>query len=136
MAFTDTIRALPFTPQTQQAQGFLPPMLRAMGHILFLNACLADENVTVADAEALNELRHAQEHWNARADTPAVSTASRERATTIGTAITEAIAEYEGWNETQRIGNLRDLSHRILQYGADLDRETVGLTNSDAGTSL
>jgi hypothetical protein len=136
MAFADTLRTLPFTPQTPNGRGFIPPMLRASVHTLFLAACLADENVTVSTEEALDELRHAQTHWTARTDTTAVSTATRERATTIQTALTEAIAEFEGWDENTRINNIRDLGHRIAQFTADLDREVVGLTDSDAGTSL
>lgn len=136
MPFQDTIRALPFAGRTQLGQGFLPPMIRAMGHLLFLNACLADENVTVALPEAIEELTHAREHWNARTATEAVSTAARNRAETIGTAIEEAIQEFEGWDENTRINNIRSLNHRILQYAAELDRETVGIRDSDPGTSL
>ena len=136
MAFTDTIRALPFTPRTANASGFIPPMLRAMGHILYVLGCLADEAVPKTDEEVLNELRHAQEHWNARATTEAVSTPTRDRAASIGTALTEAIEEYPGWETDARINNLRDLAHRLIQYGADLDRELVGIRDSDPGTSL
>lgn len=136
MAFADTIRALPFTGRVQQATGFLAPMVRAMGHILFLMGCVADADVTVNAGEAEAELDHAVEHWNARANTEAVSTASRDRATAIGTALTEARAEWPNWNDEQRVANLRDLAQRILQYCADLDRELVGIRESDPGTAL
>ena len=136
MAFADTIRSIPFTPRSTTATGFVPPMLRAMGHILYLTGCLADENVTVADEEALNELREAETHWLARAATDATSTAINELASRIGSAIAEARDEYEGWDDTARVQNLRDLANRIVAFSCHLDRELVGLTGSDPGSSL
>lgn len=136
MAFSDTIRTLPFGARTPNGSGFLPPMVRTMGHILYLTGCLADENVTVTDEEAHTELNHAVEHWNARALTESVSTATTQRSADIGTALQEARAEFASWDAETRINNLRDLSHRILQYSADLDRELVGIPNSDPGSSL
>jgi hypothetical protein len=136
MPFTDTIAELPFTPRTPTASGFLPPMVRGMNHIVYLIGCMADEKVTVTPEEAIEELKHAQEHWNARTETQAVSTDSVTRATTIGRGIGEAITEFADWNEEQRITNLRNLTHRILQYTAELDRELVGIRDSDPGSSL
>ena len=136
MAFADSIRSIPYAPRTQQASGFVPPMLRAMGHVLYLTGCLADENVTVTEEEALEELRHAGAHWDARAETEATSDTVNQRARTIGVAIGEAIAEYPEWDNDRRIQNLRDLSNRIMAYSAELDRELVGLTTSDPGSSL
>lgn len=136
MAFADSIQQLPYAPRAQAARGFVPPMLRAMGHILFLTACLADENVAVTDEEALTELRHAAEHWNARTETDAVSTATNQSSALIGVTIGEAITEYEGWDEAHRVQNLRDLANRIMGYTATLDRELVGITESDPGSSL
>jgi hypothetical protein len=136
MAFADTIRAIPYTPRTQTASGFLPPMLRAMGHILYLTGCLADENMTVSDEEAINELQSATQHWLNRTATTATSTAINERASVIGVAIDEAISEYTSWPEDQRTQNLRDLANRIVAFSCHLDRELVGLTTSDPGSSL
>jgi hypothetical protein len=136
MPFSETMAQLPFTGRTPQGSGFLPPILRAMGHVLFLNACIADEAVPVSDTEAVDELEAAFNHWTERATSENLSTATVARATLIGTAIAEASAEFTGWDEQTRANNLRDLAHRIVQFGADLDRELVGLTNSDPGTSL
>jgi hypothetical protein len=136
MAFTDTLTQLPYTPRTQTASGFLPPMLRGMGHILFLLGCLSDDKVDVTTEEGQQELAHAMEHWNARATPAAVSTAARDRATLLGVALTEAHAEFADWDNDTRITRVTDLSHRILQYSADLDRELVGIRDSDPGTAL
>lgn len=136
MAFADTIRAMPYVARTPQSSGFLPPLIRGMNHIINLLTCLADDQITVTDEEAIAELTAAREHFNGRTATPAVSTAAVERANALTTALNEAIAEYPGWNADQRIGNLRDFVHRVLQYCADLDRELVGLRTSDPGTTL
>jgi hypothetical protein len=136
MAYADTIRSLPYAPRTPNASGFVPPMIRAMGHILYLTGCLADENITVTDDQALNELRAALEHWDARSETNAVSTATLARATTIQEALTLAIEEYGSWEERNRLQNVRNLANRIIAYTCDLDRELLGLTGSDPGSSL
>lgn len=136
MPFADTIRTLPYAARTQAASGFLPPMLRAMNHVIYLVGCIADEATVVTEEDALGELRHAQEHWNARVATPAASTAAHDQARIIATCITEAIAEYPAWTAEQRIQNLRDLGNRFISHCAFLDRELVGLTDSDPGSSL
>lgn len=136
MPFTETIRAIPYTPRGQQASGYLPPILRAMGHVLYLTGCLADENVTVTTEEAIAELQEAENHWNACATSPALSEAIVARGTSIGTAIVEARDEYASWAEDRRVQNLRDLANRVIQFSCDLDRELIGLTGSDPGTSL
>lgn len=136
MPFADTMKTLPFTPRTPQGSGFFPPIFRASQHILFLLACVADENVPVEDGEAVGELQQAMEHWNARAKITTVSTASLDRANILGTAIAEAAGEYTAWTPENRTANLRDLANRIAQFSADLDRELVGLRDSDPGTTL
>ena len=136
MAFADTLKELPFTPRTPTGSGFLPPMFRGSGHILYLVGVLADDKTTVTDDEAKAELQQAREHWNARIVTPAISTIAIEKAARTQTLIDEAIAEYDGWNADTRIANIRDLGHRVSQFMADLDRELVGIPNSDPGTSL
>lgn len=136
MAFTDSISAIPFAPTTNAGTGFLPPLLRALGHILYLTGCIADERVTVTDAEANTELQHAQEHWNARTGHEALSASAAALSSHISDAIGFAITEYPGWDDTHRVSNLRNLSHRILAYSAYLDRELIGLTGSDPGSAL
>lgn len=136
MAFRDTLRTLPYTPTTPNGRGFLGPVGRTAVHIGFLASAIADEDVTVTTEDALTELGHAREHWAARTISEAMSTAARERAETITTALDEAIAEYGDWTDEDRANNLRDFDQRIAQLWADLDREFLGLRDSDAGTSM
>jgi hypothetical protein len=136
MAFADTIKELPFAPQTQNGRGFFPPMFRASQHILFLVACVNDKDVKVSEAEAQDELKQALDHWNARAETQALSTNATTRFNLVGRALTEAVAEYKNWDEKTRTTNLQDLAHRIALLAADADRELLGIRESDPGRSL
>lgn len=134
--FSDTIRELPFTGRSEQGAGFLPPMVRAMGHLMVLLEYVGDPEHEVTEDEITAELSAALLHWNARTTTQNVSTVAADRAVTLGTALLQMEEEFRDWDENTRINNLRDLNHRILQYTADLDRELVGLPGSDPGTSL
>lgn len=134
--FSDTLRELPFNGRSEQGSGFLPPMIRAMGHLMVLLEYVGDPAHEVTDEEIENELNAAEQHWAARALTENISTTASDRAALINTAIHDARGEFSGWDENTRIANLRDLTHRVVQFTADLDRELVGLAGSDPGTSL
>ena len=134
--FEETIKELPFNPRTTTGSGFLPPIFRASMHLLYLLACHADEAIEVTDEQAIDTLKQAQEHWNARTTPPSISTGCATRAATISTAIGEAITEYPTWNTDAKTSNIRDLCHRIAQLAADLDRELTGIRDSDPGRTL
>jgi hypothetical protein len=135
--FSDTIAQIPFAPTTADGSGFLPPIVRAQGHVLYLLGMLADDEVTVEDEKALAELVAAEAHFHARADaSETVSTATRGIATLLNTALLEASAEYPIWTPELRITNIRNLAHRVVAFSAVLDRELVGLTGSDPGSAL
>ena len=135
--FSETIEQIPFAPSSPTGSGFLPPILRAQGHILYLLGCLADEEVTVEDDKAVEELTAAETHFHARADaSETVSTATRGLATLLNTAIAQAVTEYPSWEPEVRVTNLRALAHRVVAFSAVLDRELVGLTGSDPGSTL
>lgn len=136
MAFTDTLATLPFTPQTPNGSGFFPPMLRAMGHVLYLTACLADENIEVTDEQAGTELSAAITHWGERTGTENVSTDATTQADRIASLLFEAREEFSGWPEADKLNNIRGIAQRIVGYAAFLDRELVGLRDSDPGSTL
>lgn len=136
MAFQDTILGLAFTGRSPDGQGFLPPRWRSFGHITHLLGMLNEDAVTVTPDDAIQELTEASRHWGAGQEPEAVSTATRDYAARLHTAIDEAILEYNGWTEEQRINNIRNLNQRIAQFTALLDRELVGLRDSDPGIAL
>lgn len=136
MSFSDTINTLPFAPRTQHGSGFLPPILRAATHVIYLLGCINDERVEVAPEEALAELNAAREHFGARVQTQNISTVAIASADTLASALVEAVAEYPDWTAEQATTNLRNLANRIMQFAASLDRELVGLRESDPGSTL
>jgi hypothetical protein len=111
-------------------------MIRGMSHVIYLVGVLDDEVSTVAEAEAVTELQHALEHWHAREHTTYISDAAAAQADTLELALTQALNEYASWSVDLRVGHLRNLVQRYFQFLANLDRELVGLTNSDPGSSL
>lgn len=134
MPFIETINSLPFTPTTPNGRGLLAPLARATGHILYTLAEIERENATAEEIVA--ELQQAEEHWNGRVMSPALSTAATQHAETISRAIHEAVTELPDWDGDTRSTNIQSLAHRIVGFHAQLDRELVGYTNSDPGTTL
>lgn len=139
MTFIEDLGRLPIAANTPEATGFLPPILRASGHLLFVLGQAADEEIELTpenEAELLSELQHAKGHWDAINANDALSAAAVAHLGNFGTAIDSAIAEFGTWDRPTKLRNTRDLANRIVSYAATLDRELVGITNSSAGTNF
>ena len=136
MSAKDTIASMPFNPTSEKGTGFLPPLLRGIHHLMFLMACIADEEVTVNDADAVAELLEAHGHLEAITIAPSISTDTAARTAVLRQAVIEFRDEYTGLTAVERTDILRDLVHRSFQFAADLDRELTGTRQSDPGTSL
>lgn len=136
MAFADAIAALPHHAAQPQATGFLPPLLRAQGHLMLVLVQVADEEATPNEDELLTELKDAKEHWDAANSGDALSDATAAAITGYSAALASAIEEFPGWESKDRIKNVRDLASRAASLAVVLDRELVGLTTSDAGYNL
>jgi len=139
MTFATDLAKVPFTATQQNAVGFLPPLMRAAGHLLFVLAdCAVAEGDTrpLTDDEVAGELKHAKEHWDAIVLDEALSAGTRETLGFIGKCITSANKEFGTWDRDAKIRNLRDLGNRIAGVTATLDRELVGLRGSDPGLTL
>lgn len=136
MTIQELTTLIPFTPETQTGRGFLPPLLRGLNHILFLLACLADDTIEVTNEQAINELTQAQDHWNAIEFTTNLSTAATAYVGAFQQTLRTIITDYHGWTNDVAISNLRDFTHRSMALAAFLDRELIGITNSDPGSTL
>lgn len=138
MAFVDDIAAIPYNPRGTDAAGFLAPMFRTIGHLLMVLNITADEELRDQTDEGilLTELRDAAAHWNAINGGQALSTATGTTVGAFGLALDSAIAEFADWDENTRIRNIRDLANRTASLAAILDRELVGLPDSDPGYTL
>lgn len=138
MSFADDIARIPYTPRGTDAAGFLAPIFRAMGHLLMVLNITADEELReqTDDEILLTELRDAHAHWTAVNAEQALSTATGATVGAFGNAIASAIDEFPTWDETTRVRNIRDLLNRSAGLAAILDRELVGLRDSDPGYVL
>ena len=137
MTFAEALAAVPLTTRGPDPVGFLPPILRAQGHMALVLAVVADEEDTsMTDEQLFEELEHARLHWGAINATENVSTTARQSITNIGDLFNGLHDEWAAWERDDRVKNLRDVANRVVGFGAALDRELVGLADSDAGTQL
>ena len=136
MTFATDLAALPTHAAQAEARGFLPPIIRAQGHLMAVLLQVADDTATPNDEELLTELKDAKGHWDAINPADALSATTDKTIKTYGAAIGSAITEWPKWDQKARVKNLRDLASRAASLTVVLDRELVGLTNSDAGHNL
>jgi hypothetical protein len=138
MSFADDIARIPYNPRGTDAAGFLAPMFRTVGHLLMALNATADETLRehTNDEEILTELRDARTHWDAVNWNEALSTATATTVTAFGGALGSAAEEFPNWDEQTRIRNIRDLANRSAAIASVLDRELVGLRDSDPGYAL
>jgi len=135
--FAEHLATIPFTTRSQEAVGFLPPMIRALGHLTFVLAVVADEDDTsMTDEDILAELDHAIVHWNQIADPETTSVASTTQVNELNRLLALAKTEWPDWEHKDRVKNIRDTANRIVGFTVALDRELVGLRDSDAGSQL
>ncbi len=136
MTFATDLAALPFRATQPDAKGFVPPLLRLSSHLVFATAGSFKPELVSTD-EVLTELREAAAFSNAiHTDTEALSTAAKNHVAGLRNLLASAITEYAGWDERARTDNLREILNRAIYTGVLLDRELVGLTDSDAGHKL
>lgn len=137
MTFTEALAAVPLTTRGTDATGFLPPIVRAQGHLGLVLAVVADEDdASMTDEQLLDELQQARNHWSAIMVPEAVSSTARQSIENLGDLIDATNGEWAGWEREDRVKNLRDVANRVVAFTAALDRELVGLTDSDAGSQL
>lgn len=139
MTFATELAKLPSHATKKDAEGFLPPIARTTGHLLFVLANLAlPEGAArvLQDDEILGELEHANEHWGALDHNNALSATADTHVKNFGKALRDAYDEFPNWSAEDRVRNIRDLANRLTSLTVVLDRELVGRTGSDAGYTL
>jgi len=135
--FSDALGGIPYNPTTTNGSGLLPVYLRTLNHLVFLLSSLAGENIIITDEEALRELLDAKTHWGERSGLPPISTTASETLDAFGGLLDAAYAEYTSWPDIEtKTTNVRDLVNRASALGAVLDREFIGIRQSDPGYSL
>ena len=137
MTFATDIAKIPFAARGTNAAGFLPPIFRAATHILFAAAAMADPREDlITDEEVLGELNTAKGLWDVIATTEALSTPTAQLVTDFGACLTSAHAEFTGWTTDQKHSNFRDLANRVAAITATLDRELIGIRDTDPGYQI
>jgi hypothetical protein len=140
--FLATIQTIPYRPNTQDATGLLPPIVRSMGHILYTAAAIAnakDNGPTLTAEEIHNEFNHAKEHLNATEDILAQDILSELVKTYIKIykqAITDLNDAWEGWSVEDQLYSIMATANAAVALAAALDRELTGFTRSDPGFNL
>jgi hypothetical protein len=146
--FTMYAAGIPYNPRTQNARGLLAPLVRSMGHVLFLLGIAASETdrsdtaVPLMTAEEKqNELDHAYDHippLGEISDSPVLSTDAKANILTYGTIILNLKTEWASWDHDDQIRTLRATANAAAALAASFDRELAGFRSdqSDPGTSL
>lgn len=135
--FDDIINGLAFSPSTEQGRGFMAPIMRTAGHILNLVISVGEDTWDISEDDIRQDIVDTKAHWDT-IDTGDIhfSTAANEYRDGITNSFAALEAQFMEWTPEERINRLRNLANRITQYGAMLDREVLGIRNSDAGSSL
>lgn len=146
LPFTQLAQQLPFAPRGQNAVGLLTCLTRAVGHIGIVAIATAHMNSgteaaelptpLLSDDEVVNEITHAKEHWDVHTTPGSISTATAAKLDTFDGLLTTAAAEFADWDTRTRADNARTLYNAAAALATDLDRDLVGIRNSDPGSSL
>jgi len=147
--FANTITGIPYTPRSEFATGFITPIMRAIGHILYAAAAAAATQPAAEEAalpqpiiseiEIERELQEAYNHLspaNFPFTTANTSLAAQNLIETFVSAIRLATFEYSGWTSAERIYNLKALANAAAGIAVFLDYELLGISGSNPGSSL
>lgn len=137
MSFEENIQKISFIPQTENGRGFLPPILRISGHFLYLLGRLSDTPTRrPTENQIRQELDAVSNHLTDFTIPTFLSQTSKDILYAMLSAQEDLKAEFFSWNEEAQISNLRSLANRLVEVLVLLDREVLGLRDSDSGASL
>lgn len=137
MAFADTIATIPFNPATEEGKGFLPTFFRAGGHLLYLVGRLYDTPTRrPTDNQVEQEFEAMTRHLAEITVPDFMSEQAKTYVTNFLASFNSLKEEYFAWEEQARKDNLVMLANRGIQIASFLDREILGLRDSDPGQSI
>ena len=138
-----------YTPKTSEGKGFLPPLLRALTHITYALGIAEDElpktktGSTTEDkkikdvmSKVKEELAGAMSHFEKVEITDAFSSVAKDQLILYRKTVDAAQTEFDTWDRDTQINNLTSLVNKLLGISAMLDRELIGLRDSDPGSNL
>lgn len=132
-----------YNPKTSEGSGFIPPLLRALTHLGYALGILEDipkdasatAKKEVAD-KTQQEIKDCLTHLDKVEISDNFSSIAQEQLKTLSKAVNALNTEFAGWDRDTQISNLTNIIHRSFGITAMLDRELIGLRNSDPGSSL
>jgi len=147
--FADLNIKLLYAPKTSEGKGFLPPFLRALTHVTYAlgisedelpkiknGSATEDKKIKETMAKVKDELTAAYSHFEKVEVTDAFSSEAQTQLITYKKVLNAAMAEFEDWDRDTKITNLTSLVHKLVGISAMLDRELIGLRDSDPGSNL
>lgn len=147
--FDDLNTKMVYTPKTAEGKGFLPPLLRAMVHIFYALGIAEDElpktkgTTAAADKKEAETMKKVKEEITASIShldkveiSENFSSVSQDQLVTFQKTLKALSSEFDGWDRDRKINNLTSLANKAFGISAMLDRELIGLRNSDAGSNL
>lgn len=135
--FEEILAALPYAPRTEHGEGFLAPLARTTGHLLYLLGRLADTPTRrPTDNQITEELSSLSEHLSSFAIPEYMSTAAKNETTAFLSGVHFIRDHFMEWEPDDRITRLRDFDNRVIALHSRLDREVLGIRASDPGQSL
>ena len=135
--FEEAIATIPFTPSTEQGRGYLPPFMRAGGHLLYLLGRLSDTPTRrPTDNQVRSELDSLKLHFDNFIVPDYMSNRAKELTQNWRNAFDALDTEILGWEQDTRITNLQMLENRLMAVVSFMDREILGIQNSDPGNQL
>lgn len=135
--FAEIIDRFPYNPSTDEGRGFLPLVSRSIGHILYLVGRYDDTAKSKpTKARAKEEIDGALSHWSKLNTEIGFSAKASNEISIITDALNLASIQIEDWEDASVLENTQKLVNRMIQLTANLDREVLGIRDSDAGLSL
>jgi hypothetical protein len=135
--FAEEIDATPIYAMTENGRGFFAPLMRAYGHLLYLAGRQAESPTRrPTNDNVQEEFNCALEHLRSISDST-MTQATKDTLSAAVSTIALASAEFDGWSATERETNFVKLANYLLsKVGLAVDREFLGLRDSDIGSSL
>lgn len=142
--FTVSLEKIVYNPKTSEGKGFLPPLLRTLVHLAYglgiaddeLPKDAADKKNDVVIKKVKEEITEAINHCNQVEISKNFSTVGQDQMKAFLETLNALNAEFETWDRDTKVNNIQSLFNKGFGIMAMLDRELIGLRDSDPGSSL
>lgn len=137
MNFAESIERIPFNASTDNGRGFIGPLIRLSGHLLYILGNLHNTpSRRPTDAQIRTEMDAMLRHFEGFNVPNYLSTAAKTRLDQYIESVNLMNTEIETWDHDTRVANVRALSNRTAEIAVFLDKEILGITDSDAGQDI